>query len=83
MPRLHKSKRDLPPIAMTEKSAATDETIVRVTTFATPEDDMPDAFESVRGIQRNGRIELKYRPIPDSRSGAMEDTIDPFSEPLD
>jgi hypothetical protein len=82
MPRLHQSKQDMPPISMTEKSTVTDETIVRVTTLATPEDEALDAFDSGRGIQRNGRTAFKYRPMQSSRS-AVEDTSDPFAEPLD
>ena len=82
MPRLHQSKRDMPPISMTEKSTVTDESIVRVTTFVTPEDEVLEAFDSSRGIQRTGRVEFKYRPMQSSRS-AVEDTSDPFAEPLD
>lgn len=82
MPRLHKSERDVPPITMTEKSAVTEEAVVRVTTLATPEDEVLDAFDSGRSIQRNGRIVFKYKPMQGSRS-AVEDTSDPFAEPLD
>jgi hypothetical protein len=82
MPRLHQFKRDMPPISMTEKSTVTDENIVRVTTLATPEDEWLDAFDSGRGIQRNGLLQFKYRPMQSSRS-AVEDTSDPFAEPLD
>jgi hypothetical protein len=81
-PRLHQSERDMPPISMTVKSAVTDEAIVRVTTLATPEDDVLDAFDSGRGIQRSRRIEFRYKPMAGGRS-FVEDTSDPFAEPLD
>ena len=68
---------------MTVKSAVTDEAIVRVTTLATPEDDvLLDAFDSGRGIQRSRRIEFRYKPMAGGRS-FVEDTSDPFAEPLD
>lgn len=82
MPRLHKSERAAPPVATTVKSAVIDEAIVHVTTLATPEEDVLDAFDSGRGIQRSGRIEFRYKPMPGGRS-FVEDTSDPFAEPLD
>lgn len=82
MPRLHQSERDMAPISLTEKSTAADENIVRVTILATPEDEALDAFDSGRGIQRNGRTAFKYRPMQGSRS-AVQDTSDPFAESLD
>lgn len=83
MPRLHKTERDMPPIAMHEKSAVTDEAVVRVTTLATAEDEVMDVYDSGRGIQRTGRMEFKYKPMQGSRSGTVEDMSDPFAEPLD
>ena len=82
MPRLHQSKRDMPPTTTTDKSAVAVENIVRVTTFANPEDEALDAFDSGRGIQRKGRTAFKYRPMQGSRS-AVQDTSDPFAESLD
>lgn len=82
MPRLHQSKRDMPPPATTEKSAVADEAMVRVTTLDATEDEAPDTLNSGRGIQRKGLTAFKYRPMQSSRS-AVEDTSDPFAEPLD
>ncbi|MFN6016233.1 MAG: hypothetical protein ACK49N_01550 [Verrucomicrobiota bacterium] len=82
MPRLHQSERDMPPPATTEKSAVADEAMGRVTTLDATDDEALDALNSGRGIPRKAQIDFRYRPMQTSRS-VVEDTSDPFAEPLD
>ena len=63
--------------------AKSDETIVLVTEIEAPENDVMEASDTKRGLQKRGHIEHKYKPIQGARSGTVADMSDPFAEPLD